>query len=90
MSGDLAEKTGLLLIEEKVSAIWNELLGAEAARQEDATFFELSGESISAVRMVARVEEDLGVLIEVGDIFEEDPTLSSFIGLVAERAGTGA
>ncbi|MER7048118.1 MULTISPECIES: phosphopantetheine-binding protein [Streptomyces] len=90
MDGDLVEHTSLSLIEAKVSEIWTELLGREAAAQEDATFFELSGESIAAVRMVARVEDDLGVEIEVGDIFEEDPTLSTFIRLVAERAGVTA
>jgi hypothetical protein len=41
------------------------------------------------VRLVSRVEEELGIWVEVGDIFEEDPDLAAFIRLVQVRAQEG-
>lgn len=74
---------GVLTIEQKVSQIWQSILSAPAENS-DATFFELGGESISAIRIVSQVEEELGIEIDVADIFEEDPTLPRFIGMVTE------
>jgi acyl carrier protein len=58
--------------------------------QEDDTFFELGGESISAVRLVSRIEEELDVWIDVGDIFEEDPNLEALIRTVVAKAEEAA
>jgi acyl carrier protein len=77
--------TSTLSIEEKVEEIWKDVLSVPYG-QDDASFFELGGESISAVRIVSRVEEELGILVDVGDIFEEDPTLPVFIDIVAARS----
>ncbi|MFI5621376.1 phosphopantetheine-binding protein [Streptomyces sp. NPDC051567] len=87
MNGNLVEPVSLSLIEEKVAGIWADVLGQGGSADADVTFFEAGGESIAAVRMVARVEEELDVLVDIGDIFEEDPTLSSFIRTVAGKAG---
>ncbi|MER7764840.1 phosphopantetheine-binding protein [Streptomyces sp. NPDC097619] len=87
MSGDVIEGTSVSVIEQKVSVIWSEVLGESVSELEDATFFELSGESIAAVRIVSRIEDELDVQVDVGDIFEEDPTLSALIGIVVARAG---
>jgi peptidyl carrier protein len=72
-------------IEQRVREIWRDVFTVPAGR-EDATFFELGGESISAVRIVSRVEEELDVLIDVGDIFEDDPNLDAFVRSVLSRA----
>ncbi|MEU8521276.1 phosphopantetheine-binding protein [Streptomyces sp. NPDC048577] len=72
---------------ETVGKIWAEVLGEASQHGSGATFFESGGESISATRLVIRIEEELGVEIEVGDIFEEDPSLESLIRLV--EAGSG-
>ena len=72
-------------IEQTVEAIWKDVLTVPAG-QEQATFFELGGESISAVRLVSRIEEQLDVWIEVGDIFEEDPNLEALIRTVVAKA----
>jgi acyl carrier protein len=80
-SGELTVST----IEQKVERIWRDVLQVPAG-QEDETFFELNGESISANRLVSRVEGELGIWIEVGDIFEEDPNLAGFIRTVVARA----
>jgi acyl carrier protein len=69
----------------RVEAIWNEVLDVPAG-QSGGTFFELRGESISAVRLVSRIEDELGVLVEVADIFEDDPDLETFIRQVVAGA----
>lgn len=75
---DLAE------VERQATQIWRDVLGARPG-QDDATFFELSGQSIAAVRITARVEDEIGVLIDVGDLFE-DPDLPAFVALVVDQA----
>ncbi|MBA9007766.1 MULTISPECIES: phosphopantetheine-binding protein [Thermomonospora] len=76
-------------IEGKVEEIWNRVLKVPAGMQ-DATFFELNGESISAVRIVSWIEEELGILVDVGDIFEEDPNLREFSRTVVAKAKTSS
>jgi hypothetical protein len=71
-------------IEQRVTEIWRNVLGARPG-QDDATFFELSGQSIAAVRITARVEDEVGVLIDVGELFE-DPDLPTFVALVLDKA----
>ena len=53
------------------------------------SFFELNGDSIAAVRLVSRIEDELGVSLEVGDIFEEDPDLAALVRNVASQAEGG-
>lgn len=72
-------------IEETVSRIWRDVLTVPDGQQ-DATFFELGGESISAVRLVSRIEEELDIWIDVGDIFEDDPNLAALIATVTAKA----
>lgn len=70
----------------RVTEIWRDVLGARPD-QDDATFFELSGQSIAAVRITARVEDEVGVLVDIGDLFE-DPDLPQFVELVLAKSGT--
>jgi acyl carrier protein len=81
MSGE--QSRGTLTIEEKISEIWQSVLSASRGNH-DATFFELGGESISAVRIVSQVEEELGIEVDVASLFEEDPTLPHFIRMVKD------
>lgn len=71
-------------IERKVTEIWRDVLGARPG-QDEATFFELSGQSIAAVRITARVEDELGVLVDIGELFE-DPDLPGFVDVVLGKA----
>ncbi|MEH1028542.1 phosphopantetheine-binding protein [Micromonospora profundi] len=66
-----------------VREIWNDVLGVTGASSQ--TFFELGGQSISAVRITARVEEELGVEVGLGDLFE-DPDLDAFVAIVSRAA----
>ena len=79
MSSDIARK---------VEEIWRDVLTVPSG-QEDATFFELGGQSISAVRLVCRIEEELDVWIDVGDIFE-DPNLAALTQTVIAKAEEAA
>jgi acyl carrier protein len=69
----------------RVEAIWKEILEMPDG-QTQATFFELKGDSISAIRLVSRIEEELDVLLDVGDLFEDDPDLETFVSDVVARA----
>ena len=71
------------LVEKKAEEIWKTELRVTEG-QTDATFFELSGQSIAAVRIAARVEEELGVTIDIGDLFE-DPDMNGFVRYVADK-----
>ncbi|MEU4250955.1 phosphopantetheine-binding protein [Amycolatopsis sp. NPDC026612] len=75
-------------IARKVEEIWRDVLTVPSG-QEDATFFELGGDSVTAVRLVSRLEEELGVWIDVGDMFE-DPNLAALTEVVAAKADEAA
>ncbi|TDV41061.1 phosphopantetheine-binding protein [Actinophytocola oryzae] len=72
-------------IAQQVETIWRDVLTVPDG-QEGATFFELGGESISAVRLVSRIEEELDVWLDVGDIFEDDPNLATLVATVVTKA----
>jgi peptidyl carrier protein len=76
-------------IDKKVEQIWKDIFKVPSG-QEGATFFELGGESISAVRLVSRIEEELDVWIDIGDIFEEDPNLELLASTVRAKAAEAA
>ncbi|MFM9372912.1 phosphopantetheine-binding protein [Streptomyces sp. Da 82-17] len=75
-------------VEQSVRSIWQEVLSAPDGPS-DATFFELQGQSISAVRIVARIADELGIEMDIGELFE-DPDLETFARSVAARAKEGA
>ncbi|ASO20924.1 acyl carrier protein [Actinoalloteichus hoggarensis] len=81
MSGEGVEESRATEIAHRVGAIWRDVLGADT----QATFFELSGQSISAVRIAARIEDELGITVDIGELFE-DPTGEAFARAVAARA----
>jgi acyl carrier protein len=72
-------------IEQKVEEIWRTVLTVPDG-QENATFFELNGDSMSAVRVVSRIQEEIGVVIDVADMFEQDPSLPVLVRNVRELA----
>ncbi len=55
--------------------IWQELLGVERVERDD-NFFDLGGHSLVAMRIVARVREELGVELPPAILFER-PTLQA-------------
>ncbi|WP_157434269.1 phosphopantetheine-binding protein [Actinoalloteichus fjordicus] len=72
------------LIEDQVTKIWKSVLEMPDGHC-DRTFFELQGQSISAMRIVARVEDELGVAMDFAVLFD-DPDLPTFVAAVIEAA----
>jgi acyl transferase domain-containing protein/acyl carrier protein len=56
-------------IEDSLRSIWRDLLGVEDIAHDD-DFFEIGGDSLVAVRMIARVKETLGVEQSLAAVFE--------------------
>lgn len=83
MTESMARSTAHNRLGEKAKEIWNEVLEAD---ESSATFFELNGDSISAIRLTTRIEEELDVVLDIGEIFEEDPDLATLISWIVEKA----
>jgi hypothetical protein len=67
--------------ERRLAEIWSDLLGIERIGVHD-DFFEIGGHSLLATRVLARIDEMLGVRLGLRDVFDA-PT----IHLLAERIG---
>ncbi|MBX9399679.1 non-ribosomal peptide synthase/polyketide synthase [Lysobacter sp. BMK333-48F3] len=72
--------------EAALAGLWRDLLGIERVGRHDH-FFELGGHSLMAVRLVARIEEALGVQLPLREVFEH-PTLEA-MAAQAGRARAG-
>jgi acyl carrier protein len=58
------------LSEKKMAEIWAEVLGVELAQIGiDSNFFELGGQSLKAIRLVHRMNKELGTQIELSELF---------------------
>jgi acyl carrier protein len=66
--------------QDQVRRIWSEVLGVDC--EPATTFFEAGGNSLAAFRILARVEAEFGVQLEVYELFE-DPSAAEFTALVA-------
>lgn len=65
--------------------IWSDLFGAGAVRP-DADFFDLGGNSLTAVRLLARLEERLGEDALAPDAIFTDPTFGALAALIETGA----
>lgn len=65
-------------VEEKIAAIWKELLKVERVGRGD-NFFELGGHSLQAVQLISRLRTALDVEVPIGDLFAR-PELAAFAG----------
>ena len=63
-----------------VAALWCESLGLDQARPDDS-FVALGGHSIKALKLLARVDETLGVAVDLADFLAE-PTLRGLVASV--------
>lgn len=70
-----------------VAEIWADVLGIEDVGVDD-NFFQVGGDSISAIRVVARALQ-AGLRFEVRDVMES-PTVAELAALTDERAPVGA
>ncbi|RZU51657.1 acyl transferase domain-containing protein [Krasilnikovia cinnamomea] len=73
-----------------LAAIWAETLGVPEIGH-GADFFELGGDSLTAVQLAGRIQERSGVAVSVTDLFE-NPTVEGLAATIRGRAplrGTG-
>lgn len=66
--------------EKSLAALWSELLQVENIGVND-DFFDLGGKSLLAIRMVARISDDLGVDVQLRHLFER-PTVAGLAEIV--------
>ena len=72
-------------VEEAIASIWSDLLGVETVGAGD-NFFELGGHSLLATRLLARIDDILGVRLPLRAIFDA-PTIRQLAGLLAAQGG---
>ncbi len=73
-------------LEERLLHIWQEVLSNPAMGVDD-DFFELGGHSLSAIQILSRLELELGILVELRDIFEHS-TVAGLAAVAARAGGT--
>jgi acyl carrier protein len=73
-------------IEESLAAAWSEVLGVDRVGRDD-DFFDLGGHSLIAVRMLARVQEQLGVELPLGTVFEYPTVRELAVALTRQLLG---
>ncbi|CDR04894.1 amino acid adenylation domain protein [Streptomyces iranensis] len=71
--------------EEILSSLYGEILGLERVGA-DASFFELGGDSLLAMRLIARIRAVLDAEVSIGDLFAT-PTVAGVARLVGELGG---
>jgi amino acid adenylation domain-containing protein len=67
-------------VEETLASIWREVLGVDRVGIDD-DFFDLGGHSLLAVRMLAKLQESLGLDLYLGTVFEH-PTVRELAAAV--------
>jgi acyl carrier protein len=75
-------------VERELADIWEELIGVGGLGVDD-DFFELGGDSLVAVRLVARIRERLGIELDVRALFDCQ-TIARLAARVREELGTTA
>lgn len=71
-------------IEEKLSAIWLDILKLEEVSVHD-DFFELGGHSLLAIRLMSMLRKDMGIEVKIGDIFDY-PTITMLAGYISGQS----
>lgn len=70
-------------VEGKLLKMWREAIGrADIGREDD--FFEIGGDSLSAVQLMTQIREEFGVNLSIGILFDQ-PTLAELCGVVKDR-----
>ncbi|WP_406095419.1 amino acid adenylation domain-containing protein [Streptomyces sp. NBC_01013] len=69
-------------VEERIAEIWTELLGTRAGAHDN--FFHVGGNSILAIRLISRIQEEFEIDFAVRTVFE-GPTIARLAATVEER-----
>ncbi|WP_324825830.1 amino acid adenylation domain-containing protein [Sinanaerobacter sp. ZZT-01] len=70
-------------MEERIAAIWHELLGCGAVGRQQG-FFEIGGDSLSATKFISLLKEDVGINFSLREIFD-NPFLQSIAALAEKK-----
>ena len=70
--------------EKQLAAIWGDVLQLDKVGTKD-NFFDLGGNSIRAVKVVAQVKREMGVAVTGAEFFD-NPTIESFLGMTEKKA----
>jgi amino acid adenylation domain-containing protein len=74
-------------LEEKLTAIWSEVLELEKkAIGIEVDFFELGGHSLKATKMVSKMHKELNVKIPLNEVFR-NPTIKGIAAYIKKTAG---
>ncbi|HEY4460848.1 MAG TPA: amino acid adenylation domain-containing protein, partial [Pseudonocardiaceae bacterium] len=73
--------------EQTVARIWGAVLGVERVGRED-NYFALGGDSIRAIRVVALVQDELGLAVSPRALFDR-PTVAAFAAGLGSADGAG-
>lgn len=71
-------------LEEKLTKVWLDVLKIDSIGIND-DFFEMGGHSLLAIRLMSVLRKELGLEINIGDIFEY-PTISTLAGFLNSQA----
>uniref|UniRef100_A0AAU2V6P5 SDR family NAD(P)-dependent oxidoreductase n=1 Tax=Streptomyces sp. NBC_00003 TaxID=2903608 RepID=A0AAU2V6P5_9ACTN len=71
-------------LERRIAAVWADVLGQERVGRTDS-FFDLGGNSLRATRLLARIDEELGVRLTANELYEQ-PTVEGVAQALADRA----
>lgn len=71
-------------LSEKVAAVWKEVLGLNQV-DPDTDFFDAGGNSLSAMRMIARLNKASGLKASVRGLFS-NPTLGDFVASISAES----
>ncbi|MFI6510688.1 SDR family NAD(P)-dependent oxidoreductase [Streptosporangium sp. NPDC050855] len=69
-------------VETAIARLWSEVLGGERIGADD-DFFELGGNSLIAVQLIALIRKELGVRLPMRSLFEE-PTVAGVTSLIEQ------
>ena len=69
-------------VEERIAEIWTELLGVQASAHDN--FFHIGGNSILAIRLISRIQQDFAIDFAVRTVFE-GPTITQLATTVTDR-----
>ena len=70
-------------LEHDLALIWSELLGLDRVGMND-DFFDLGGQSLIAIRLLSRIRTDMGVRLQLTDLFEGS-TIAALAGLIRQE-----
>ena len=74
-------------MEQALAHIWQEALGLDHIGVQD-DFFELGGNSLTAVQVIAEMRKRLGVRLSVRELFAS-PTIARLAGTLGAATGAG-